>query len=66
MKHDEEGDDVCRADWEGYISEEDGFAWFRISSIEPVEKIPAPCYGVEIDEEENQYFMLPSGLVTHR
>ena len=66
MKHDEEEDDVCRADWEGYIPEEDGFAWFRISSIEPAEKIPAPCYGVEIDEEENQYFMLPSGLVTHR
>ena len=43
----------------------DRFIWFRIESIEPVTGGSAIGYCFEVLNDEEPYFMLPSGLVTH-
>ena len=44
---------------------DDHFVWFRIESIEPVTGGSAIGYCFEVLNDEEPYFMLPSGLVTH-
>lgn len=43
----------------------DRFIWFRIESIEPITGGSAIGYCFEVLNDEEPYFMLPSGLVTH-
>ena len=46
-------------------TKKDGFMWFRIESIEKIEGGSSIGYCFEVLDDEEPYFMLPSGLVTH-
>lgn len=43
----------------------DGYQWFRIVSIEKLENVGHIGYCFEVLNDDEPYFMLPSGLVTH-
>ena len=45
------------------FQKKDGYMWFRIKNIK--EKTGHLAYCFEVEDDEEPYFMLPSGLVTH-
>lgn len=43
----------------------DGYMWFKIKSIERIDSGDSVGYCFEVLDDDEPYFMLPSGLVTH-
>ena len=56
---------TCQPSYGDVYVRQDGYMWFRIESIEPVTGGSAIGYCFEVLNDEEPYFMLPSGLVTH-
>jgi ribonucleoside-triphosphate reductase len=55
--------DLDKTKYKDVFKVSDGYAWFKIKNIETVKGALGFCFEVLNDEEP--YFMLPSGLVTH-
>ena len=56
---------TCQPSYGDVYVRQDGYMWFRIESIEPITGGSAIGYCFEVLNDEEPYFMLPSGLVTH-
>lgn len=56
---------TCQPSYGDVYVRQDGYMWFRIESIESVTGGSAIGYCFEVLNDEEPYFMLPSGLVTH-
>lgn len=51
--------------YSGVYIKQNGYMWFKIESIEPINDGSHIGYCFEVLNDDEPYFMLPSGLVTH-
>ena len=57
--------DTCQPSYGDVYRKDNDYMWFRIASVEPVNSSAGIGYCFEVLNDEEPYFMLPSGLVTH-